>query len=205
MRELIERKPADPTDDLLTELVRDGQLRDEELVHLVRFLFLAEHETTEGMLALSVMALLQDRTRWDALRADPAMAGAAVEELLRFHTVVHQTASTRTALEDVELAGQTIRPGEAVAVSLAAASRFDSTEVCNKDDIFIVAEARAEQSAISGYLDLIRSSDPADSAKPVRVPGDRSQRSRDLSQESGVNIAPEIWNKISGLGCTPAA
>lgn len=85
------------------------------------------------------------------------------------------------------------------------AGTLDSTEVCNKGDIFIVAEVTAEQSAISGYLNLIRSSDPVDSAKPVRVPGDRAQRSRDLSQESGVNIAPEIWNKICLLAARPAA
>lgn len=123
LRELIQRKHIDPADDLLSELVQDGQLSDEEIVGMSRFLFVAGHETTEAMFALSVMSLLQDRTRWDALRAAPSMAGAAVEEMLRIHTIIHQTAMPRTALEDVELAGQTIRAGEAVAVSLTAANR----------------------------------------------------------------------------------
>lgn len=85
------------------------------------------------------------------------------------------------------------------------AGTLDSTEVCNKGDVFIVAEARSERSAISGYLDLIRSSDPADPAKPVRVPGDRAQQSRDLSQENGVDIAPEIWNEIRLMAAQPTA
>lgn len=80
---------------------------------------------------------------------------------------------------------------------------LDSTEVCNKGDIFIVAEARAGQSAISSYLDLIRTSAPTDPANPVRVPGDRTQRTRNLSQENGVNIAPEIWTQIRSLAAQP--
>ncbi|MFD9670142.1 cytochrome P450 [Rhodococcus sp. NPDC059968] len=123
LRKLIRRKRANPDDDLLSELVQDDELSDDVLVHLARFLFTAGHETTANMLALSVMVLLQDRTRWDALRADPAMVGAAVEELLRFHTLLHQQAFPRTALQDVVLAGHTIRAGETVAVSLAAANR----------------------------------------------------------------------------------
>lgn len=122
-RELVARKRTDPADDLLTELIQGGQLSDDEIARLALTLFRAGHETTASMLALSVLTLLQDRTRWDALRADPAMVGAAVEELLRFHTLFHVSAFTRTAVQDLELAGQTIRAGETVAVSLAAANR----------------------------------------------------------------------------------
>ncbi|MFE3003211.1 hypothetical protein ACFXG4_50790 [Nocardia sp. NPDC059246] len=49
------------------------------------------------MLALSVLTLLHDRTRWETLRADPTMIATAVEELLRFATLIRGTV-TRTAL-----------------------------------------------------------------------------------------------------------
>lgn len=121
--ELIRRKHTDPADDLLSKLVQDGQLGDDELVGVARLLFAAGHDTTKNMLALSVLTLLHDRTRWDALQADPAMVGTAVEELLRFHTLFQLGSFARTALQDVELAGRTIRAGESVVVSLAAANR----------------------------------------------------------------------------------
>jgi cytochrome P450 len=123
VRELIQRKRDEPADDLLTKLVQGGELSDEEIVALGRPLFQAGHETTASMLGLSVMVLLQDRARWEALRTDPTIAATVVEEMLRYHTIIHQIALPRTALEDVEIAGVTIRAGEAVAVSMAAANR----------------------------------------------------------------------------------
>jgi cytochrome P450 len=46
----------------------------------------------------------------------------AVEELLRYLTIVH-IGPVRTALEDVELDGQLIKAGESVTLSLSAANR----------------------------------------------------------------------------------
>ena len=46
-----------------------------------------------------------------------------VEELLRYLTISQAGATTRRALEDVELNGMTIKAGESVTVSLAAANR----------------------------------------------------------------------------------
>ncbi|MFD9669427.1 cytochrome P450 [Rhodococcus sp. NPDC059968] len=122
-RDVIRRKRTNPGDDLLSELAQTGELSDDELVALAKLLFRAGHDTTQNMMALSVLALLQDRTRWDALRADPTMVGTAVEEFLRFMTLIQVGAFNRTALQNVELAGHTIQAGETVTVSLAAANR----------------------------------------------------------------------------------
>lgn len=65
--------------------------------------------------------LLRHPEQLAALRADPGLADRAVEELIRYLSPVHTL--TRAALEEIELAGQVIRAGETVALSLRAADR----------------------------------------------------------------------------------
>lgn len=123
-RRLIQDKRAHPADDLLSDLARRGELTDDdELADVAVQLFDAGHDTTANMLALSTLALLHDRDRWEALRADPTLIGNAIEELLRFVTLIQVGAFTRTALQDVDLDGTLIKTGESVTVSLAAANR----------------------------------------------------------------------------------
>ena len=122
-RRLIEQKRAEPSPGLLGDLVQRGALTDDELVGVARILFEAGHETTASMLSLSTLVLLSDRDRWDALRAHPELLGTAIEELLRYLTIVQLGAVPRTALQDVELGGLVIKAGESVMVSLAAPNR----------------------------------------------------------------------------------
>ena len=125
--EISERKRLAPTDDLLGKVVATGELTDAELVGVVEQLVSAGHHTTANMLALSAFFLLADPRRWEglsaAVRDDPATIEPAVEELLRYLTLLQIGAFTRTALEDVELGGTLIRAGESVSVSLSAANR----------------------------------------------------------------------------------
>jgi cytochrome P450 len=121
MLELVRAKRADPTDDLLSGLA-GKELTDLELVNIGNVLLVAGHETTANMLALGTLALLRHEDQLAALRADPALVESAVEELLRFLTIV-QTGVVRTALEDLEIGGQRIRAGELVVASLASANR----------------------------------------------------------------------------------
>src|SRR5699024_3833730 len=81
------------------------------------------HETTSHMLALSTFALLEHPVQLAALRADPAMIDQAVEELLRYLSVLHYGGPNRAALEDVEVDGRLIRAGETVVISLPAVNR----------------------------------------------------------------------------------
>src|SRR5690606_9225429 len=57
-----------------------------------------------------------------AVRDEPETAERAVEELLRYLSIV-QFGPTRAATEDVRIGGHTIRAGESVTVSLGAANR----------------------------------------------------------------------------------
>ena len=122
LADLVRHKRDEPGDDLLSGLVATGGLTEEEMTGVACLLLVAGHETTANMIALGTFTLLQHPDRLAAVRDDPDVATTAVEELLRYLTIVH-IGPTRTALEDVELAGRTIRAGETVTVSLAAANR----------------------------------------------------------------------------------
>ncbi|GAA0273798.1 cytochrome P450 [Streptomyces polychromogenes] len=121
MAGLVAAQRARPSDHLLGDLARDGDLTDEELVGLGGFLLAAGLDTTANMIAHGTFALLVHPEQAEALRTDPDLAPQAVEELLRYLTVAHTSA--RSALEDVELDGQVIRAGETVTLSLEAADR----------------------------------------------------------------------------------
>ncbi|WP_157570177.1 cytochrome P450 [Microtetraspora malaysiensis] len=118
--ELVVAKRANPTDDVLSDLT-DSDLTDEELRGMALILLSAGFDTTANMLALGTFALLQNPAQLAALRAEPALIDGAVEELLRYLTVVKSF--MRTALEDVELGGHTIKAGTTVILSYNTANR----------------------------------------------------------------------------------
>ncbi|MFI9504737.1 cytochrome P450 [Nocardia sp. NPDC052566] len=117
---LVAAKRANPTDDILSDLT-DSDLTDEELRGMAFLLLAAGFDTTANMLALGTFALLCHPGQLAALRADPALTDQAVEELLRYLSVAKTF--MRTALEDVELAGQTIKAGQVVIASYHTANR----------------------------------------------------------------------------------
>lgn len=121
LRRLVLSKRTTPSDDLLSYLAR-CDLTDDEVTFMGITLLVAGHETTANMLALGVFALLEHPDQLARLLADPTLAEHAVEELMRHQTIIH-VGPIRAALEDVELAGEVIRAGQVVTVSLPAANR----------------------------------------------------------------------------------
>ncbi|MGW1793045.1 cytochrome P450 [Streptomyces tubercidicus] len=122
IHQLVLAKRENPTDDILSELVQSGELTDEELTGVGVLLLIAGHETTANMIALSTMCLLQNPEQLAALRADPSLMDGAVEELLRYLSII-QFGVRRTALEDVELHGHQIKEGSMVVASLSSGNR----------------------------------------------------------------------------------
>ncbi|WP_084468245.1 cytochrome P450 [Actinokineospora inagensis] len=124
MRGLVLAKRANPTDDLLSGLAHstaDPALTDDELINIANLLLIAGHETTANMLALGAFALLEHPDQLAALRDDPERMPAAVEELLRYLTIVH-LGMRRFPLEDVVVAGVAIPAGETVIISAQLAN-----------------------------------------------------------------------------------
>ncbi|GAA3458192.1 cytochrome P450 [Saccharothrix longispora] len=122
LADLVRTRRAEPRDDLVSRLVTDPTLTDEEAVGMTVLLLVGGHETTANSIALSVLALLRDRTRWDALVADPRLVDNAVEELLRYLSPVHQGV-VRAVRADTEVADRRLGPGDGVIASLFAANR----------------------------------------------------------------------------------
>jgi cytochrome P450 len=120
LADLVAAKRANPTDDLLSDLT-DGDLTDEELKGMCVILLGAGFDTTANMLALGTFALLRNPEQLAALRSDPTIADRAVEELLRYLSVVKGV--LRVALEDVELDGRTIKAGATLLLAYNTANR----------------------------------------------------------------------------------
>lgn len=133
LSELVTRKRAAPGEDILSDLARHDELTIAELTGCAFLLLLAGHETTANMLALGTFALLEHPEQLAELRADPELLPGAVEELMRYLSVVDIL--YRYATEDLELGGETIREGSTVVVSLLAANRdprrFDDPDALN--------------------------------------------------------------------------
>ena len=123
--EAIDWKRGHLEDDLLSRLIQaedDGDVLDEdELAAQVLLLYIAGHETTVNLIANGVLALLLNPDQLKALQADPALAGNAVEELLRFDSPVQM--SRRIMLEPYSVGGHEIPAGAFVIASLASANR----------------------------------------------------------------------------------
>jgi cytochrome P450 len=124
MSELVAAQRRHPGDGLLGMLIRDhgDELDDRELAGLADGLLIGGHETTASMLALGVILLLTHPEAAASLRDDDEAVGPAVEEMLRYLTVV-QVAFPRFARADLELGGKQIRAGEMVLCSLSGANR----------------------------------------------------------------------------------
>jgi hypothetical protein len=116
---VLERRRADPRDDLITRLLdaeEDGaRLTDTEIADMVVNLVVGGHDTSTGQIACSLLTLLEHPEMIDALRADPALGPAAVEETLRYVAAI--AAIPRVALEAIDYEGLHIDQGELVWLS----------------------------------------------------------------------------------------
>jgi cytochrome P450 len=124
MAGLVARAQKDPGEDMLGMLIREhgDDLSTDELIGIARLLLLAGHETTSNMLGLGTLALLRHPDQLAMIREDSARIEPAVEELLRWLSIVHQL-PPRTTTTDVEIAGQVIPANSVVIPSLPAANR----------------------------------------------------------------------------------
>jgi cytochrome P450 len=141
--ELVTGKRANPGEDILSDLARDEDLSIEELIGIAFLLLLAGHETTANMLGLGTFALLEHPGQLAELRANPDLMPDAVEELMRYLSVVDIL--FRYAVEDIELDGETIPEGSTVVVSMLAANH-DPKRFDNPDTLDVHRKARGHLS-----------------------------------------------------------
>lgn len=138
---LVEGKRGQLGEDVISDLVRaqaeDPSFDYVQMVRLCVGLLFAGHETTVNRIGLGVLFLLTERSRWDALVADPdGRVDAVVEEVMRLGAP-GDLGLLRYAKEDVDLAGVTIHAGDALVLSINAANRdvtvYSDAEEFNPD------------------------------------------------------------------------
>jgi cholest-4-en-3-one 26-monooxygenase len=124
-KQMVDQRRQDPQDDLVTELAQsqiDGvPLTQQQLVSYCELLVEAGNETARDAIAGGMQAFCEHPDQWEKLRAQPELLPDAVEEILRWVTPISYFA--RTATEDYELRGSTIRAGDRVALYWASANR----------------------------------------------------------------------------------
>ncbi|MFE7029751.1 cytochrome P450 [Streptomyces sp. NPDC057621] len=151
--ELVGRKLTEPGDDLLSSLcaqIEKGELTRREAATMGVLLLLGGHETTANMISLGTLLLLQHPGQLALIRDtdDPAVVRAAVEELLRYLSIVH-LGRRRTALEDIEVAGHTIRAGDGV-ILLGELANRDPSVFPDPDRLDLTRNARQHQAFGAG-------------------------------------------------------
>jgi cytochrome P450 len=124
-----------------------GEITGAEAGMLVRSLLSAGVDTTVHTLAWALHELATRPDQWQALRADPALARAVVEEALRYASPVQTF--FRTTTRAVEVAGTVIPAGEKVLLFLGAANR-DPREWDDPDQFDITRKAAGHVGLGSG-------------------------------------------------------
>ena len=145
---LIERRRADPRNDLLSRLIlhdaaaaaepdEHDRLTNQELNSLASLLFVAGFETTTNLIGNGMISLLRQPDQLDLLRARPELAANVADELIRHDGTVQLTG--RYATTDITFGDVTIPAGDAVFAMLGAANR-DPAQYADPDRIDITRE-----------------------------------------------------------------
>ncbi|MCX4091585.1 cytochrome P450 [Nocardia sp. alder85J] len=145
--ELVARKRAEPTADLLSELIAAGVdgagLTAPEIIGLSLLLLVAGMETSINLIGNGMLALLRNPDQWDLLRRRPELIAPALDEMLRYDAPTQFT--IRVALADTELGGKQFRRGDGVVILTGSAGRDD--RVFAEADTFDVTRYAGNQPA----------------------------------------------------------
>jgi cytochrome P450 len=148
---LVAQRRQSPADDLLSVLVaaRDDEdrLSERELVTFAATLLIAGYHTTSTAITAGTIVLLRHPGELARLGADPQLASAVADELVRYPVASSHGGNLRVVTEDVEVAGVCVRAGEAVLPAIVSANRDD--RAFDGPDLF--CPGRGEQHLAFGY------------------------------------------------------
>jgi cytochrome P450 len=144
LRHLVAAKRTAPDNALLSGLIAESDLTDDELTNICLLMLFAGHETTANMLGLGTFALLRHPAQMAALRADPDLMPGAVEELMRYLSIIGP-GIFRVATEDLVLGDAEIQAGQTVVLATPTANR--SGELTDRPDELDVSRERTHHLA----------------------------------------------------------
>jgi len=143
LMELIAKRRAAPGPDVLSTLIAareegafgdDARLADEELLQFAMLLVMGGNETTRNAISGGVLAFFEHPDELERLRGDRRLLPSAVDEVLRFTTVVR--ALRRWVAVDSEFGGRRFEAGQSVVMSFTSANRDE--RVFDEPDAFRV-------------------------------------------------------------------
>jgi cytochrome P450 len=122
------REASDPPRDVVTGLLRaevqGAPLTDVEIRTQIQFIVASAVDTTRKLLANLFSFLLTRPDLFADLRADRSLAGAAIEETMRFLSPVQAT--PRKVTRPASLGGVDIEVGESLMIGIGSANRDES-------------------------------------------------------------------------------
>jgi cytochrome P450 len=152
--QLLEQKKVTPGDDLLTAAIEAYSASDTKLPFgsmegLFAILLIAGHRTTRNTITSGLLTLYRHPDQLAALRENDDLIDNAVEEILRYTTVVPMF--RRTATADTEIGGQLVAEGEKVLLCYSLANRDPA--VFDGPDAFDITRANASQHLAFGWAE----------------------------------------------------
>ncbi|MDX3224824.1 cytochrome P450 [Streptomyces sp. ME19-01-6] len=146
LHEVVALKRETPGDDITSDLIavrdEDGsRLTEQELADTVGLLIAAGYETTVQLLDKAVHAMLTHPDQLALVRSGQVSWDEVIEETLRAEPPVANL-PLRYAVEDIELPDVTIKQGDAILVSLAAANRHPDLHGDDADRFDITRAAK---------------------------------------------------------------
>ncbi|GAA4284204.1 cytochrome P450 [Brevibacterium daeguense] len=150
VEELIEERRADPGKDVISRLVQFSEggdkLSGEELRNALVLMLFGGMDTTRNQLGLGLQTFIHNPGEWEKLAANPELASAALEEVLRVNPTTRWV--TREVIEPFEYNGMKFEVG--TTVHLFTASSGTDPEAYPNPEIDITAEDRKPHFTFGG-------------------------------------------------------
>lgn len=145
-----ERINTEPGNDLISMLAHGEATRNMppmEYLGNIILLIVGGNDTTRNSISGGVLALNENPGEYDKLRHNPELISNMVSEIIRWQTPLAYM--RRTAVEDVELGGKTIKAGDKVIMWYASGNRDE--EVIERADDFWIDRPHARQHLSFGF------------------------------------------------------